>query len=604
MRRGALVILVAAILLPTPVRAQVFDYLAMGDSITAGSFDEQNKGGYPGRLDTQLGCTGGASSCRVYNKGVGGDTTAQMLSRINGVLGQRTYDVMLLMGGTNDIFNNISNNTIEFNLTEMYNRATSKGVDTVFASIIWFHPNGVHGTSKNSTVQNLRSRVINLASGRSGYMVDNWSVLCPKPAGACFNRDYYSCVGVPSNPPSCGATKVVDPVGHPDASGYDIMTLRFKGEIEKRAFPGVPVPTAPVGAVVASPSTYHWNREQGNVATWYHLEIDGPGGKVHSKWHEAKGNCGAGVCSVDPGKNLAVGTYSFRVRGRTPEARGNWSADLPFTVVPPPAPMTVAPTGVHYFASPTQFQFQWNSVATADEYELKVEDSVAMQVVRETYGSGVCSGSSCAATPSETFGGGDFRWQMRSANVAGQGGWGGWKDFTVVDSSPAASDPDYPDREIFNVDPLYSWTGVEHATYYDIEVSVAGGAVLFEDSFTAATSCSGLVCTGRAGEVLAPGNYSWQVTSGNPIGESSPSAKRSFTVLPCAPESEDLEDEDVEAEASVLACRTIRAGNLSGAGPYRVTALGDLTLHAGELVELRHGFSVLSGGKLTVLVDP
>ncbi len=600
MRYRLLLLMTCSCLVAAAAEAQVFNYMAMGDSLTDGSFDEQNNGGYRGRLKTLLGCSGGASSCQIYNEGIGGNTTAQMVSRTESALNKRAYDVMLLMGGTNDIFNNISANTVEFNLTEIYNKATARGVDTVFASIIRFHPSGIHGTSKNQTVINLRNKVSTLANQRSGYYVNNWAVLCP--SGACFSNDYYSCVGDPSSPPPCGATQVVDPVGHPDGSGYDIMAGEFHSELTSEALPAVPTPTSPTGTVVGSPTTFSWNRDPGNRATWYQLQIDDNGGVRHLEWYEARFDCTAGTCTVNPGVNLTQGTYSWRVRGRTPRGRGSWSAYEEFTIQTAPSkPTPVAPTGTHYVASPTQFTYEWNSVANANNYQIQVFDPA--KVIDQTYATGaVCSGGSCEATPGTALGGGDYTWRVRASNGAGSSNWSSSLAFTVIDSPPAQSTPGYPDREIYNTDPKFRWTGAETSTYYLIEVFLDGGAKQFEKTFDT-SSCSGFNCSGRTGMALTPDDYTWRVISGNPVGESTPSAHQPFTVLTCSPQTAEVENQVVTTTVLVQACETVTAGNL-GAGPYSIDANGDVTLHGGDEVRLENGFSVLSDGELTVVVDP
>ena len=84
--------------------------VAFGDSITEGSdrFDEQALGGYPGRLGPMLTQQAGFEGVVVDNEGVGGETTAQGLSRLNGVLNSVADDEVLsviIMEGTNDVNN-------------------------------------------------------------------------------------------------------------------------------------------------------------------------------------------------------------------------------------------------------------------------------------------------------------------------------------------------------------------------------------------------------------------------------------------------------------------------------------------------------------------
>ena len=90
-----LVLLLTGLLTAAAIEAQEFRYLAFGDSITAGSFDELNQGGYPGRLDDVLGCSPGV--CSVTNAGVGGEKTGEGVTRIGGLINGGGYDVLLLM---------------------------------------------------------------------------------------------------------------------------------------------------------------------------------------------------------------------------------------------------------------------------------------------------------------------------------------------------------------------------------------------------------------------------------------------------------------------------------------------------------------------------
>jgi len=128
-------------------------YLAFGDSITVGKYDNQELGGYPGRLENDvdlLDCT--MATCDVINEGEGGERTAAGVTRIDQVLAAGTYDVLLLMEGTNDIFKRtpVSTETITFNLATIASKASAHGVETIHASIIWFHPEGNHATSRDA----------------------------------------------------------------------------------------------------------------------------------------------------------------------------------------------------------------------------------------------------------------------------------------------------------------------------------------------------------------------------------------------------------------------------------------------------------------------
>ncbi len=317
--RPALAALLLLLAVTAPgLEAQEFRYLAFGDSVTAGAFDEANLGGYPGRLETILGCVPGV--CSVDNQGVGGETTGEGVSRLGEVIASGSYDVVLLMSGTNDIFKNppISNNTIEFNLRTMADTARNWGVDAVVASIIWFHPQGVWGNSRDDEVQDLRDRVIDISLDESLYFADPWTDLCPSQA--CFDQHYFA--GVPSP----------DPVGHPDASGYDILTDVWNDAIDSAPVPLAPVAVSPAGLLTGPAPPMTWDRESPLDATWYRIDIDVAGGGQLGRWFKAIDVCDPTSCTTPGAPNLSSGTHSWQVRGRNPKGLSPWSAPVAFTV--------------------------------------------------------------------------------------------------------------------------------------------------------------------------------------------------------------------------------------------------------------------------------
>lgn len=127
-------LLAATLALAAPAAAQNV-YLAFGDSITAGSFDDPDlaEPGYPARLEELLAARGVPSE--VENHGFPGETTEEALARLPSVLA-RGGDVLLLMEGTNDVGLRVSNETIAFNLAAMANQAEESGFEVVHATVI------------------------------------------------------------------------------------------------------------------------------------------------------------------------------------------------------------------------------------------------------------------------------------------------------------------------------------------------------------------------------------------------------------------------------------------------------------------------------------
>ncbi len=335
MRRGLVAIAFLGLLIACPgLEAQVFRWLAFGDSITLGNYDFDNEGGYPGRLHELLGCDSG--DCEVFNAGKSGEKTYQAVTRITNVLADDgPFDVMMLMEGTNDIFVEYPVEASVTNLGIIANKARLAGTGTVHASIIWYHPNGQYGTTKDDEVEELRDGVEETADLTSRYFVDIWDVLCPDShpdvhghnQNQCFNQHYSDVC--PGTPPPCGDNR-----GHPIGSGYTMMAEAFRNGLLAVPIPGVAVPQSPTGLINTSRPTFVWDRETPIRATWYRLVVEEDSVVVLDKWLEAATYCDLSSCThqITVLEELANGDYLWRVQGRNPAGVGGWSADTPMTI--------------------------------------------------------------------------------------------------------------------------------------------------------------------------------------------------------------------------------------------------------------------------------
>lgn len=325
--------------LSAPASGQIFRWLAFGDSITAGWSDDINpSGGYPGRLENDLGCT--PSTCQVVEKGLAGETTAEGVTRIRRVLnnsGPDPYDVALIMEGTNDIFqpNNISNvsiPTIMFNLNQMATKAEKAGTEAVLASIIWLHPGGQHGTSRDQLVEDLRDRLSSSARNNSRLFADTWSRLCsdgPDQHGhsqnACFwNHDHYWLSG--GQP---------DVVGHPNSSGFRMIADEFFALIDSSPVPGLAVPSTPSGMINDATPILTWTQESPALASWYQVRVTGPGGTYFQTWVKASQVCSGSTCSTEVTSSLDDNSYAWQVMSRNARGRSGWSSQRSFTIGSP-----------------------------------------------------------------------------------------------------------------------------------------------------------------------------------------------------------------------------------------------------------------------------
>jgi acyl-CoA thioesterase I len=111
-------------LTPLPADAVV---LAFGDSITfgTGAFPDES---YPARLQGLIGR-------RVVNAGIPGETTAEGLARLPGVLEQEKPPLMILCLGGNDFLRRMDDRQTEGNLREIVRTAQERGVQVVLVGV-------------------------------------------------------------------------------------------------------------------------------------------------------------------------------------------------------------------------------------------------------------------------------------------------------------------------------------------------------------------------------------------------------------------------------------------------------------------------------------
>jgi len=181
--------------------------IAFGDSITLGYGDDPGGRGYPGRLQSWL--RGAGLPVTVANRGIGGETTAQGLARIGSVLDEGG-ELFLLMEGTNDVYRNLSTETIQFNLNALATHAEARGLRVVQATIVPHRPDGIGDNDNEQTIA-LRGAVLGLAGREGRPVVDAFSWFWDLPS--------YWLTHYLDDPE--------DPVGHPNGVGYDLLTDAF-----------------------------------------------------------------------------------------------------------------------------------------------------------------------------------------------------------------------------------------------------------------------------------------------------------------------------------------------------------------------------------------
>ena len=207
-RAPALLAVLAVLLLPAAARAQ---YLAFGDSITEGRGDDPTRQelGYPPRLEERLR-QAGLANAEVENAGVGGEDTAEGITRLRQLLRDTLAETLLLMEGTNDLANDISPESTRFNLERMADDAENSGLGVVHATVIPRIPSA-RLDPDNHLTQRMVQGIRQTAGLEDRDLADPYEVFSTTPQ--VFTQYYVS--------------SPTDPVGHPNAAGYDLLAGIF-----------------------------------------------------------------------------------------------------------------------------------------------------------------------------------------------------------------------------------------------------------------------------------------------------------------------------------------------------------------------------------------
>jgi len=216
---AALLLLFGALgMAPVTVAQEV---IAFGDSITKGDepFDEEGLGGYPGRLQSLLR-EAGRTDAMVHNHGKPGETTSQGLTRLDSVLAvEDTADTVILMEGSNDIHRVINGEyslqSVISDIEQMGRKVMGKGLALINATVIPRPPWATSDSDNRVTFQ----FIVGIRDiGTSSRPTAEPYAVFTDIGSSLFNKYYFQ-----GNH---------DPVGHPNAAGFQLLAEIFSDKIQ------------------------------------------------------------------------------------------------------------------------------------------------------------------------------------------------------------------------------------------------------------------------------------------------------------------------------------------------------------------------------------
>jgi lysophospholipase L1-like esterase len=149
-------------------------FVALGDSLTAwafapGSWYVHRSAAWPSVLSTM-----DPALTLLHNAGVPGNTTAQMVARFRADVLAYHPDLLIVLGGTNDVGKHWSGSVTVSNLRTIVRRAKAAGIDVVVMTI---PPNNLLCPSELRALRNTNAALVSMAEAEGVPVVDIYATL-------------------------------------------------------------------------------------------------------------------------------------------------------------------------------------------------------------------------------------------------------------------------------------------------------------------------------------------------------------------------------------------------------------------------------------------
>jgi len=165
-------LLILSLLIFSPLaKAHGAKIIAFGDSITFGLTSES--GGYPSQLNFLLNANN--KPTQIVNTGVSGENTSKAVVRLDSILDTFPADIILIMEGTNDVWQGIPVETTRENLQKIISKSMAAGVIPVLATLT---PSDRAG-SQVLIPQTWNPMIKALAEANGIELVDHYTAILP-----------------------------------------------------------------------------------------------------------------------------------------------------------------------------------------------------------------------------------------------------------------------------------------------------------------------------------------------------------------------------------------------------------------------------------------
>ncbi len=257
--------------------------------------------------------------------------------------------------------------------------------------------------------------------------------------------------------------------------------------------PQSPVLVAPVGAIQSATPTFTWNAATG--AAYYDVWVnDTTTGQAQVVRNQDVSGTSLSA-SLTPGH-----AYQWWVRGFNASGMaGAWSVGASFNIALPVI-VPIGPVGLLATATPA---FSWTAAIGASYYDLWVDDATTgqAQVVRNAHVVGTSLVSPVVLAPTHSY-----QWWVRAFFAGGTAtAWSSTTQFTITPLGMVT--PTAPTGSVSSAMPVFTWSGVAGADYYDVWVNnlTSGQSQVLRNSRVTGTSWT-------ATSALTPGlSYQWWV---------------------------------------------------------------------------------------------